>query len=78
MHAHSEGRGSPSVGLFVLFVCLVGENESGVGHMGRPSEVSDEDIIAAGRELAQRSAVTATGLWLSCGKRGRPARLLGV
>ena len=46
--------------------------------MGRPSEVSDEDIIAAGRELAQRSAVTATGLWLSCGKRGRPARLLAV
>ena len=47
--------------------------------MGRPVEVSDADVIAAGERLiADDKTVTKTALWEACGQRGRPDRLFGV
>jgi len=46
--------------------------------MGRPREVTDEEIIAAGRRLDAAGGVNATRLWKACNEHGRPARLLEV
>lgn len=50
--------------------------------MGRPAEVSDDEVIAAGLKVQQTlpsgGRVTATALWSACGRRGRPDRLLAV
>lgn len=46
--------------------------------MGRPPEVTDEEIIAAGRKLDAVGGVNATRLWKACGEHGKPARLLEV
>lgn len=47
--------------------------------MARPSEITDEDIISAGRQLeAAGERITAYRLYRAVGGRGRPDRLLAV
>ena len=46
--------------------------------MGRAPEVTDEEIIAAGRKLDAVGEVNATRLWKACNEHGRPDRLLEV
>jgi chemotaxis protein histidine kinase CheA len=46
--------------------------------MGRPVEIDDDEIVAAGIKLRLRGTVNGTRLWQECGQKGRPARLLDV
>ncbi len=46
--------------------------------MGRPPEVTDAEIIAAGIKLEETGEVNATRLWRQCREHGRPERLLEV
>ena len=47
--------------------------------MGRPIEITDEDVIRAGNALlAENRAVNGTRLWRGVGEHGRPERLLAV
>ena len=46
--------------------------------MGRPPEVSDDEIIAAGLRLQADVPVNATRIWAACGRHGKPVRLFEV
>lgn len=46
--------------------------------MGRPTVVSDAEIIEAGERIKSTEPVNGTRLWRACGQRGKPDRLLAV
>jgi hypothetical protein len=59
----------------LLFVCFVSLARI---VMGRPTEVSDEEIIAVGLKLQAQGPINPTRLWVACGSRGRSTRLFEV